>query len=96
MYFCHCQNTLSCIFQQVIQITDFCIGVQKHHKYHKFVYLICLPAQPACIAWEFCQTQIGKIHQQTTEQVGKLGKLDTRVQSTKNNFENFFHSFGIF
>ena len=32
MYLCDCQNILSCIFQRVMQITHFHIGVQKYDK----------------------------------------------------------------
>ena len=41
-YVCHCQNILSCIFQDVMQMTYFPIGVQKYDTRY-------FPASSACL-----------------------------------------------
>ena len=58
IYFCFCQNTLSYIFENVLQITHFCIGVQKYDLLCLLVSLICLPEKPVCRSLEFRQTRL--------------------------------------
>ena len=83
MHICHCQNTLSCFFQRVMQITHFHIRVQKYDIL--FTYF----AQPVCRSCEFRRTPMNQKLPKSIAAKKDIGKQDFHLEFFKTiNLKN--------